>query len=228
MFVNKFFFFKSYAFHTNLHYILNIFFYNIIGGLMKKIALTAFALCATALFADESFGGIGLVVQDGCFGLGIDAIIPNTPAAKSELKVGDLIIAVDGKGFENLSFEQSVSLFRDVKNKPIVLTYISDGDTLQATLRRTTITTKQVSSIDASDVEINGKKYISTFELGDDSYIAVFLDSSSPKFKDDNSKQKGKLSGLRLLQIQDNIISYENTANGKTFSTDLNGKSRNK
>lgn len=119
-------------------------------------------------------------------------------------------------------------MFRDVKNKPIVLTYISDGDTLQATLRRTTITTKQVSSIDANVGEINGKKYISTFELGDDNYTAVFLDSSSPTFKDDNSKQKGKRSGLRLLQIQENIISYENTANGKTFSTDLNGKTRNK
>ena len=195
---------------------------------MKKSALTAFALCATTIFADESFGGIGLVVQDGNIGLGIEAVIPNTPAAKSNLKSGDLIIAVDDQELQGLTFEQSVSLFRDVKNKPIVLTYISDGDTLQATLRRTMITTKQVSSIDASDVEINGKKFISTFELGDDSYIAVFLDSSSPKFKDDNSKQKGKLSGLRLLQIQDNIISYENTANGKTFSTDLNGKSRNK
>lgn len=195
---------------------------------MKKIALAALALCASTLLADESFGGIGLVVQDGNIGLGIDAIIPNTPAAKSDLKPGDLIIAVDNQELQRLTFEQSVSLFRDVKNKPIVLTYISDGDTLQATLRRTMITTKQVSSIDASDVEINGKKFISTFELGDDSYIAVFLDSSSPKFKDDNSKQKGKLSGLRLLQIQDNIISYENTANGKTFSTDLNGKSRNK
>ena len=195
---------------------------------MKKIALTAFALCATTIFADESFGGIGLVVQDGNIGLGIEAVIPNTPAAKSNLKSGDLIIAVDDQELQGLTFEQSVSLFRDVKNKPIVLTYISDGDTLQATLRRTMITTKQVSSIDASDVEINGKKFISTFELGDDRYIAVFLDSSSPKFKDDNSKQKGKLSGLRLLQIQDNIISYENTANGKTFSTDLNGKSRNK
>lgn len=195
---------------------------------MKKIALTAFALCATTLFADESFGGIGLVVQDGNIGLGIDAIIPNTPAAKSELKIGDLIIAVDGKGFENLSFEQSVSLFRDVKNKPIVLTYISDGDTLQATLRRTKITTKQVSSIDANIEDIKGKKFVSTIELGEDNYTAVFLDSSSPTFKDDNSKQKGKLSGLRLLQIQDNIISYENTANGKTFSTDLNGKTRNK
>lgn len=195
---------------------------------MKKIALTAFALCATTIFADESFGGIGLVVQDGNIGLGIEAVIPNTPAAKSNLKSGDLIIAVDDQELQGLTFEQSVSLFRDVKNKPIVLTYISDGDTLQATLRRTMITTKQVSSIDASDVKINGKKYISTFELGDDSYIAVFLDSSSPKFKDDNSKQKGKLSGLRLLQIQDNIISYENTVNGKTFSTDLNGKSRNK
>lgn len=109
---------------------------------MKKIALTAFALCATTLLADESFGGIGLVVQDGKMGLGIEAIIPNTPAAKSNLKSGDLIIAVDNQELQGLAFEQSVSLFRDVKNKPIVLTYISDGDTLQATLRRTMITTK--------------------------------------------------------------------------------------
>ncbi|WP_288800969.1 PDZ domain-containing protein [uncultured Fibrobacter sp.] len=125
---------------------------------MKKIFLTALTLCATTLFADESFGGIGLVVQDENIGLGIETIIPNTPAAKSKLKSGDLIIAADGKSFENLSFEQSVSLFRDVNNKPIVLTYIRDNDTLQATLRRTMITTKQVSSFDASIEEINGKK----------------------------------------------------------------------
>ena len=187
---------------------------------MKKVTLAAFALCATTLFADESFGGIGLIVQDGATGLGIETIIPNTPA--------DLIIAVDNQELQGLTFEQSVSLFRDVKNKPIVLTYISDGDTLQAILRRAMITTKQVPSIDANVGEINGKKYVSTFELGDDNYTAVFLDSSSPSLKNNNSIHKSGLSGLRLLQIQDNIISYENTASGKTFSTDLNGKSRNK
>ena len=195
---------------------------------MKKIFLTALTLCATTLFADESFGGIGLVVQDENIGLGIETIIPNTPAAKSKLKSGDLIIAADGKSFENLSFEQSVSLFRDVNNKPIVLTYIRDNDTLQATLRRTMITTKQVSSFDASIEEINGKQYISTFELGEDNYTAVFLDNASASSQKDDFNHKGKLSGLRLLQIQDNVISYENRASGKTFSIDLNGKFRNK
>ena len=195
---------------------------------MKKIFLTALTLCATTLFADESFGGIGLVVQDENIGLGIKTIIPNTPAATSKLKSGDLIIAADGKSFENLSFEQSVSLFRDVNNKPIVLTYIRDNDTLQATLRRTMITTKQVSSFDASIEEINGKKYISTFELGEDNYTAVFLDNASASSQKDDFNHKGKLSGLRLLQIQDNVISYENRASGKTFSIDLNGKFRNK
>ena len=43
---------------------------------MKKYVVTAFALCATTLFADESFGGIGLVVQDGNIGLGMIASIP--------------------------------------------------------------------------------------------------------------------------------------------------------
>ncbi|WP_290763333.1 S41 family peptidase [Fibrobacter sp. UBA4297] len=195
---------------------------------MKKIALTAFALYATMLFADESFGGIGLVIQDGNIGLEIEAIIPNTPAAKSNLKSGDLIIAVDNQELQKLTFEQSVSLFRDVKNKPIVLTYISSDDTLQATLRRTMITTKQVSSFDADAGKIIGKKYISTIELSDNNYMAVFLDSSSPAFKDDNSKYKDKLSNIRLLQIQNSIISYENTASGKIFSTDLNGKFHNK
>ena len=161
--------------------------------------------------------------------MGIDAIIPNTPASKSELKAGDLIIAVDGKTFEGLSFEESVSLFRDVKNKPIVLTYINDeGDTLQSTLRRTMITTKQVPSIDAPVDKIKGKTFVSIFELGNDNYTAVFLDGSASSIKNEGSDQKGKLSGLRLLQIQNNIISYENRASGKTSSTDLNGKSRSK
>lgn len=194
-----------------------------------KGAFIAVAFCATSLLADESFGGIGLMVQEKNDGLGIDAIIPNTPASKSELKAGDLIIAVDGKTFEGLSFEESVSLFRDVKNKPIVLTYINDeGDTLQSTLRRTMITTKQVPSIDAPVDEIKGKTFVSIFELGNDNYTAVFLDGSASSIKNEGSDQKGKLSGLRLLQIQNNIISYENRASGKTSSTDLNGKSRSK
>lgn len=194
---------------------------------MKKIVLATIALCATSLLAYESFGGIGLVIQEGSAGLSIETIIPNTPAAKSDLKAGNIIIAIDGKKVDNLTFKQSVSLFRDVINKPIVLTYINDRDTLQATLRRTTITTKQVSSLSASINEIKGMKYISTIDLGNDTYTAVFLENSS-SFKAEGSNQKSKLKGLRLLQIQDNIISYENKSSGKIYSADLNGKIHNK
>jgi len=191
---------------------------------MKKIVVATVALCAASLFAEESFGGIGLVVQEGNTGLNIESIIPNTPAAKSNLKVNDLIVAIDGQKVENLSFEQSVSLFRDVKNKPVVITYVNEGDTLQTTLRRTMITTQQVSSIDASVEKIKGKKFVSTFDLGNDNYTAVFLDESSAAFEKSDFGAKERVSGVRLLQIRNNIISYENMANGKTYSTNLNGK----
>ena len=67
---------------------------------MKKNAPMAIAFFAISLFADESFGGIGLVVQEKRAGLSIESIIPNTPAAESELKADDLIVSVDGRDVE--------------------------------------------------------------------------------------------------------------------------------
>lgn len=195
---------------------------------MKKNAPMAIVFFAISLFADESFGGIGLVVQEKRAGLSVESIIPNTPAAESELKADDLIVSVDGRDVENLPFEQSVSLFRGVENKPIDIAYISGGDTLRTTLRRVAITTKRVSSINSPVDEIKGKKFVSIFEFGAEDCVAIFLESSSPFFRKNDSDDKGERGGLRLLQIRGGIISYEKGIDGKTFSTDLNGKLHNK
>lgn len=186
----------------------------------KSLAL----LCGVGVFAlaqaKDSFGGIGLVVVETSNGLGVETIVPNTPAAKSGLKPGDVIFSVDGKNLDELDFYESVGLFRDVKNKPIEITYISEGDTLQTTLCRTMLTISSVATMGSSVEKFKGLKYVSTVELGDDGYYAVYLDD----IEKGKHKSSLKADGIRLVQIRNNIISYENKGSGKNFSADLNGK----
>lgn len=193
----------------------------------KSLAL----LCGVGMFslaqANDSFGGIGLVVVETSNGLVVETIVPNTPAAESSLNPGDVIFSVDGKNLDKLDFDECVKLFRDVKNKPIEITYISEGDTLQTTLRRTMLTISSVASADASVENFKGLKYISTVELGEDGYYAVYLDDPYIDTKKEKNKSSFMVDGIRLVQIRNNIISYEDKARGGKFSTDLNGKSCN-
>jgi len=195
---------------------------------MKKILFGIILFFASLSFANDLFGGIGLVVQEqeDNAGISIEYIIPKMPAANSKLNTGDLIIAVDGENLKGNTFGENLALIRDLNNKPIQLTYVRDGDTLQTTLRRTMITTVQIPSSDASVNNINGKTFISIIALGNDNYKAVFLDNISPAFKKHESGSKDRLSGIRLLQIRENIISFEKKSKGKIISIDLNGQSR--
>ncbi len=193
----------------------------------RLLALLCSASIFTTVQASESFGGIGLVVTETNNGLGVESIVPHTPAAESSLKSGDLIIDIDGKNLSQLDFETKVGMFRDIKNKPIVITYISEGDTIQTTLRRITITTEQVTSLETSAENKKNLEYVTTIELGKEKFYAVYLEKNTIDSPKGHSDLKDKSKRIRLVEIQNNIISYENTLNGKKHSTDLNGKNHN-
>ena len=111
---------------------------------MKFGTLFACSVGVVAAIAADSFGGIGLVLLENRNGIVVKNIVPGTPAANADLNVGDRIISVDGEFLQQKSLENILPLFRGADNKPIELIYVRDGDTLQTTLRRTILTTRDV------------------------------------------------------------------------------------
>ena len=112
---------------------------------LKRISFLA-VLSAAQLFANESFGGIGVSIYQTRNGVKVAEIIPGTPAAEGKLQVGDEIIAVDGESLKGKTIEESKASLRGQKNKPLELTFVSGGDTLQTVLRRTQITLRDLES----------------------------------------------------------------------------------
>ena len=104
------------------------------------------ALSASPLLASESFGGIGVSIYQVREGVKVAEVIPGTPAAETKLQKNDVIIAVDGKSLKGKSIEDSKAKLRGQKNKPLEITFVSNGDTLSATLRRTQITVRDLES----------------------------------------------------------------------------------
>ena len=115
--------------------------------LNMKIKVIFFtAMLASSLCASDSFGGIGLAISQEQDGAKIESVISGTPAAESNMRVGDVIIAVDGISLKGKTIEDSKAKLRGIKDKPLEISFVSDGDTLSVILRRTQITVKKLES----------------------------------------------------------------------------------
>ena len=148
-----------------------------------KMSLVA-AMMAVPTMADEQFGGVGITIYQIPQGVHVVQVIPGTPAAETDLQAGDDIIAVDGVSLSGLDIDESKAMLRGEVNKPVEITYVNSGDTLNATLRRTQITvmdfeSQQVESwygdkkeFNAQDLEKfaeangNGKKLLAVLKQG--------------------------------------------------------------
>lgn len=107
----------------------------------------AFGMAASSAFAEsESFGGIGVTIYQLRDGVKVAEVIPGTPAAETKLQAGDVITAVDGVSLKGQDIEFSKEQLRGQVNKPLEITYISEGETYTATIRRAQITVKNLDS----------------------------------------------------------------------------------
>lgn len=131
-------------------------------NMFKKFVIIASVFVAS-VFADESFGGIGVVYKLTKTGAEVQEIIPNTPIDKTKIKPGNVIIAVDGVSVQGKKSREVKNALRGLDNKPVVLTYVSDGDTLVETIRRIKLSLKELNNI--ADAEQPEKKLLAV--LGD-------------------------------------------------------------
>ncbi len=93
------------------------------------------------LSGTNTFGGIGVSIRSQTRPVTIGSIFPNTPAAKSGLRAGDAIIAVDGTDVSDLAADAISPLVRGQEGTPVRLTITREGEAapLQFTLIRAQI-----------------------------------------------------------------------------------------
>lgn len=155
---------------------------------------------AASVFADESFGGVGVVYKLSKSGAEVQEIIPNTPIAETKIKAGDVIIAVDGAPVQGKKSRDVKNALRGLKNMPVVLTYVSEGDTLVETIRRVKLSLKELNNI--ADAEQPEKKLLAVLDDGKivgngEPFVSgrlegVYVDDMRMSVTKDNSKQTKK------------------------------------
>lgn len=216
--------------------------------ILEKLLLTS--LFAAPLFASESFGGIGVSIYQVHEGAKVAEVIPGTPAAETKLQAGDVIVAVDGESLNGKSIENSKEKLRGQKNKPIEITFVSNNDTLSATLRRTQITVKDLDSdrveawygyrseFNAQELETyasatesskqlvavlqNGKLVKSNAPVAANLLNGVYIDRVDEFVPKGNSQRVNKPSSATLKSVTRASISFDLKSAGKTVISILN------
>ena len=92
------------------------------------------------------FVGIGIQMEEKDGYPKIVKVFPGSPAEKTQLKVGDVIVAVDGKDVGSLPWKEIVKRIRGEKDTSVKLTFLRNEKKYHATLIRSVITIEPVES----------------------------------------------------------------------------------
>ena len=173
----------------------------------KEILLLT-ALAVAPLMASESFGGIGVSIYQSYDGVKIAEVIPGTPAAESNMRAGDVIVAVDGESLKGKTIEEAKAKLRGQKNKPLEVIYVSKGDTLSTILRRTQITVKdleseRVESWYGDKSEFNAQEIETYASATENSKQLVAVMQNGTVVKSDASVSAKSLNGIYVDRVDE-------------------------
>jgi carboxyl-terminal processing protease len=115
-----------------------------------------------------SFAGIGVSVDPKPAGLEVVRVFDSTPAQRAGLKVGDLIVAVDGRSLHKLPSNTAVALIKGPPGTDVRLTVkASKAPARTVTLTRATISEPVVASAMRTVHSVKlGWVYLATFSEG--------------------------------------------------------------
>lgn len=172
------------------------------------------SLFAASAFADESFGGIGVIYKSTSFGTEVQDIIPNTPIAETKIKAGNVIVAIDGSSVMGKKPREVRDVLRGLENKPVVLTYVSEGDTLVETIRRVKLTMKRLNNVTNtgySDKKLlailnDGKVVERTVTSASNNFEGVYADETMISTVNDVQTQQTKEGTAKLASFSRNVI----------------------
>jgi carboxyl-terminal processing protease len=120
-----------------------------------------------------SFSGVGITVNGDKRGLKVVGLIPHSPAARSGIRPGDVIVAVDGATLAGKPEEVSSALIRGKPGTKVRLTYKRAGNRRTVSVQRARITTPVVTSklLHAGGVKV-GYVSLATFTSGAHAQVA--------------------------------------------------------
>lgn len=115
---------------------------------------------------DGKFVGIGVAMQKTEKGAELVKVFENSPAEKSGIKNGDILIKVDGKAVEELSVDQIANLVRGKEGTEVKITILNKDGEKDLKVKRDNIKIKYVSG----KMLEKGIGYIKIDQFGDDAY----------------------------------------------------------
>lgn len=151
-----------------------------------------------SLVEGSSFGGVGIQMVVKNDKILVDSIVANSPAAKSNIKVGDQILSVDGKKVSATQFSKVAELVRGKKGTKVKLQMQRNNTKFTVTLTRSTISQSSLT------VKTQGKATIITitqFDVNTGKDLKAAL-------KNINSKKTPKL----IIDLQNNPGGVMNSA----------------
>lgn len=80
---------------------------------------------------EKGYKGVGIILEKGNEGLRVAEVLPNSPAAKSQLIfVGDELLEVNGENLRNLDLQEALNLIREAPDEKVTLTLLREGKKL--------------------------------------------------------------------------------------------------
>jgi carboxyl-terminal processing protease len=151
-------------------------------------------------FLSGTFAGIGASVLQKGDQIQLASVMPGTPSERAGLKIGDVILAVDGQSTKGWTADDAVNHIRGKAGTHVKLKLDRAGQTLEIDLVREIITVPSV----ATHVFDNRVLYVRIFEFGD---------RTSSEF---DQALKDNLKGsvnLVVLDLRDNPGGFVDSAN---------------
>jgi len=94
----------------------------------------------------DSFSGVGIDVQTERAGLSVRQVFDSSPAARMGIRMGDLIVAVNGRGLAGLTGSESTKLITGPAGTDVKLTFTRARQKHNVTVTRATISVPVVAS----------------------------------------------------------------------------------
>lgn len=102
---------------------------------------------------EGEYGGIGISVYYSKKGIQINEVYKGFSADKAGLKVGDIIISIDGQSLNNMEREELSTFLKGAPNSTIIIQIQRQGETIEKEISREKISINPVPFSEMIDVE---------------------------------------------------------------------------
>lgn len=151
----------------------------------------------SSAIAAENYAGIGVALYKSSRGATVAAIAKGSPAASSDLKVGDCIVRVDDTNVKGMNLIEIRNLIRGETLRPISIGVLREGDSLTIDVRRIDMSVLNVKdsaeALNATCYQCELLDFVSTKDKNAGFYVKKAAALEAPAVKKQGSPSKVSL-----------------------------------